>query len=91
MPGQKGERYLAIKEYMLAGNPITSLEAGVVFGAVGGLRAFISKLRKEGWVIESRSISFALAVKRVNEYAVLQPPSNLPIKEIQLTEYWINR
>ena len=51
----------------------------------------ISEMRKEGWIIESRSIPFAAAVKRVNEYAVLEPPKNLPVREIQLTEYWMSK
>ena len=91
MSSNKGERYLAIKEHMLAGNPVTILEAGVVFGFVGGFTAFISKLRREGWVVDKRKISMVKAIIRINEYALLQPPENLPIKEIQLTEYWINR
>jgi hypothetical protein len=36
-------------------------------------------------------VPFAAAVKRVNELAVVQPPANLPIREIQLTEYWMEK
>jgi len=89
----KTNRYgyaLAVKEHLLAGNPITRLEALVLFG-VPDLTKVISDMRKQGWTVELRNCSFAAAVKRVNEYAILTPPQNLPIREIQLTEYWISK
>jgi hypothetical protein len=89
----KQNRYgiaLAVKEHLHGGRPITRLEALVLYG-ISNLTDIISGLRKEGWTIESRSVPFAAAVKRVNEFAVLKPPENLPIREIQLTEYWMNK
>jgi len=89
----KNQRYgiaMAVKEHLHSGNPITRLEALVLFG-VSNLTDVISEMRKEGWIIESRSVPFAAAVKRVNEYAVLEPPKNLPVREIQLTEYWMSK
>lgn len=79
---------LAAKEQLHRGQPITRLEALVLYG-VSNLPDVISEMRKEGWVIESRTVPFAAAVKRVNEFAVLKPPDNLPVREIQLTEYWL--
>ena len=81
---------LAMKEYLLSGKPITRLEAMVLFG-VPDLTKPISVLRRQGWVIKSRWIPFASAVKRLNECAVLKPPENLPIRELQLTEYWLSK
>ena len=81
---------LAMKEYLLSGKPITRLEAMVLFG-VPDLTKPISVLRRQGWVIKSRWVPFASAVKRVNEYALLKPPENLPIRELQLTEYWLSK
>lgn len=81
---------LGVKEHLHSGKPITRLEALILFG-VSNLADTVSEMRKEGWIIESRSISFAAAVKRVNEYAVLEPPKNLPVREIQLTEYWMSK
>ena len=81
---------LGVKEHLLAGNPVTRLEAILLYG-VPDLTKVISNLRKEGWIIESRGVPYVAAVKRVNEYATLKPPQNLPIREIQLTEYWMNR
>jgi hypothetical protein len=89
----KNQRYgiaMAVKEHLHSGNPITRLEALVLFG-VSNLTDVISEMRKDGWIIESRPVPFAAAVKRVNEYAVLEPPKNLPVREIQLTEYWMNK
>ena len=79
-----------VKEHLHSGRPITRLEALVLFG-VSNLPVVIGEMRKEGWIIESQPISFAAAVKRVNEYAVLEPPKNLPVREIQLTEYWMSK
>lgn len=81
---------LALKEHLLAGNPITNLDAIVLFG-VPSLTQTISDMRREGWVIQSQRVPYAKAVTRINEYANLKPPKNLPIREVQLTEYWISR
>ena len=89
----KNRRYgmaMAGKEHLHSGEPITRLEGLILFG-VSNLTDVISEMRKEGWTIQSRSIPFAAAVKRVNEYAVLEPPKNLPVREIQLTEYWMSK
>lgn len=80
----------AAKEFMASGQPITRLEALVLFG-VSNLTGMISEMRKQGWVIESRSTTYAAASKRLNQYAVLQPPPELPVRDIVLVEYWINK
>lgn len=81
---------LAAKEHLASGKPITRLEALILFG-VCDLTTVISTLRRQGWIIESRPVSFAAAAARINQYAILQPPANLPIREIQLTEYWVSK
>lgn len=80
----------AIREHLASGQPITRLEAIVLFG-VSNLTDMISEMRKQGWVIESRLTTYAAASKRVNQFAVLQHPTNLPVREIMLTEYWISK
>jgi hypothetical protein len=42
-------------------------------------------------VIESRPVAFAAALARVNRHAQVVPPANLPVREIQLTEYWVSK
>ena len=81
---------LGVKEHLLAGGTITRLEALVLYG-VSNLPDVIKEMRRAGWTIESRAAPFAAAVKRINEHAVLEPPSNLPIREIRLTEYWLSK
>jgi len=80
----------AAKEYLLEGNPLTRLEAIVLFGVIS-LPGLISRMRNAGWIIKSRRISYAAALVRISDKARVTPPSNLPIREIQLTDYWINR
>ncbi len=89
----KSEKYglgLAAREHLASGKPITRLEALVLYG-VSNLTDLVNKMRKQGWIIESRAAPFAAAVKRVNEHAILKPPSNLPVREIVLTEYWVSK
>lgn len=81
---------LAAREHLATGAPITRLEALVLYG-VSNLTDLISEMRKQGWVIQSRLVSYAAAMARVNQHAVLQPPANLPVREIQLTEYWVSK
>ena len=81
---------VAVKEHLISGQPITRLEAIILYG-ISNLTMLISDLRKKGWVIESKRIAYVAAVKRVNKYAELLPPDNLPIRDIQLTEYWVNK
>ena len=90
MKNDKHGMTLAAKEHIAAGKPITRLEALIFFG-VSNLTDLISELRKQGWIIQSRSAPYAAALRRVNEHAVLKPPPNLPIRELVLTEYWMNR
>jgi hypothetical protein len=81
---------LGVKEHLLSGKSITGLEALLFYG-VSYLTTAICRIRKEGWIVKSRRLPFAAAVKRINEHAVLKPPENLPIREIQLTEYWVSK
>src|SRR5437868_2514026 len=81
---------LGVKEHIAAGNPITTLESIAMFG-VPSLTKVISDMRKEGWVIQSRLVPYATAVRRVNRHAGFQPPANLPVREVQLTEYWVSK
>jgi hypothetical protein len=81
---------LAVQEHLLSGDPITRLEALVLYG-VCNLPQVISGMRKTGLIIKSRALPYIAAVKRVNQFAVLNPPKNLPVREIQLTDYWVSK
>jgi hypothetical protein len=81
---------LAAREHLASGMPITRLEAIVLYG-VANLPDIIKEMRRQGWIIKSRFITYAAAMTRLNEYAHLQPPKNLPVREIQFTEYWVSK
>ena len=81
---------LAAREHLAEGLPITRLEALVLYG-LQNLSDLVKNMRREGWLIESKRVSYAAAVRRVNEHATLPPPPNLPIRDIQLTEYWVSK
>ena len=81
---------LAVREHLAEGNPITNLEALTMFG-VPGVTKVISDLRREGWVVKSRTVPYVAALTRVNRVAKLTPPKNLPTREIRLTEYWVSK
>ena len=80
----------AAKEHIVRGEPITRLEALVLFG-LQNLADLIRNMRREGWVIHSKRVPYAAAIRRINEYARVEPPKNLPVREIHLTEYRISR
>ncbi|TAJ95909.1 MAG: hypothetical protein EPO31_00360 [Gammaproteobacteria bacterium] len=80
----------AVREHLFSGKPITRLEAITLFG-VSNLTDVISEMRSQGWIIKSRQVPYATAVVRVNDFAIFKPPNNLPIREIQLTEYWMSK
>lgn len=81
---------LAAKEHLLQGNPLTRLDALVLFG-VSNLPELVYELRGDGHIIKTKKIPFAAAMVRINKHAVLKPPANLPIREIMLTDYWVSR
>ena len=86
---EKDIRGISLKEHILEGRPITILEGTIIFG-VANPSARIADLRREGYVIKTRRISYLKALRRINEVAVLEPPQNLPLREIFLTEYQLS-
>lgn len=81
---------LALREHMLEGHRVSLLEAILIFG-VQSLNAELARLKKDGFLVRSEKVSMAKVLRRANEYALCKPPSNLPFKEIVVTEYWISR
>ena len=77
----------ALKEHFASGKPITRLEALVFYG-VANLPTAVRGLKLQGWIINSQRISYAEAARRISEHVVFQPPQDLPIRDIELTEYW---
>jgi hypothetical protein len=80
----------ATKEHLLAGNRLTPLEAQVLLG-YAHLASLVHTLRREGFVVHSRTVTYAAAVERLRPHATIVPPANLPVRDIPLTEYWVGR
>lgn len=80
----------ALREHMLEGHPVTLLEALLLFG-VQNPNAEFTRIKKDGFLVGSRPIPMAKAIRRVNEYTICKVPEGLPYKEIHLTEYWIKK
>jgi hypothetical protein len=81
---------MMVAEHLSGGDPITRLEALTLYG-VQNLPEQIRELRREGWNIQRRKVTFIEAVRRVNKHASYTPPKNLPTKEIILTDYWLSK
>ena len=80
----------ALREHMLEGHPVTLLEAILLFG-VQGPNAEFGRIKKDGFMIDSRPVPMAKVIRRINEHTICKVPEGLPYKEIQLTEYWIKK
>jgi Helix-turn-helix domain len=81
---------LAAREHLASGKPLTRIEAIILYG-VANLPDIVKEMRRQGWIIRSRGVTYAAAMNRINEHAVLKAPPNLPAKEIVFTEYWATR
>jgi hypothetical protein len=81
---------LAAREHLMSGQPLTRLEALVLFG-VSNLPELVYEMKKQGVIVKKKDVPYAAAMVRINQHAVLKPPPNLPIREIMLTEYWVSR
>lgn len=81
---------LAAQEHILAGNPITSLE-GLVFFGVADVARIVTDLRRSGWTITAARVPYARVLVRINRHATLTLPPNLPIREILMTEYRLQK
>ena len=79
---------VAAKEHLLGGNPLTRMEALVLFGC-SNLPEVIFELKRDGYQVAKKNVAYAAAMARINQHAVLKPPANLPIREIMFTEYRI--
>ena len=78
----------ALKMFLLEGNPISNLEAVLLFGTQSPWRV-IHSLKEEGLIIGKQKVPMIKILTRLNKLTVCQAPSNLPVREILMTEYWI--
>lgn len=81
---------LAAREHLISGQPLTRMEAIVLFG-LSNLPDLVLEMKKQGFQFGSRKVAYAAAMVRINKHAVLRPPPNLPIREVIFTEYWVKK
>ena len=79
---------VALREHMLEGHPVSLLEAILLFG-VQNPNAEFTRMKKDGFLINSQQIPMAAVLRRMNEFAVCKPPNQLPYKEMTLKQYWV--
>ena len=80
----------ALLEYMLNGKNVSILEAILYFGVQSPNRAFTSFKRK-GFLVKKKSASMAKVIVRINKNLKCDTPKNLPIKDINMSEYYISK
>lgn len=81
---------LAFREHLLEGNPVSPLEAMLLFG-VQNPNAELTRMRKEGFPIKARRVPMAKIIVRLNKFVQCSVPDNLPYREITMTEYWLSK
>ena len=90
MDKQQDNYSIAVKDHLLDGGRLTRLEALVLFGTAN-LPALITNIRRSGFTVKTRQVSYALALRRINQLAHLTPPKDLPVREIFFTEYRVEK
>ena len=54
------------------------------------LNAELTRLRKSGFVVQKKRVPMAKILRRANQFCEVKAPSNLPVREILVTEYWLS-
>ncbi len=80
----------ALLEHLLEGNKISILEAIILFG-VQSPTAEITKIRRKGFLIKKNLVPMAKVLRRLNKFCLCEPPEQLPVREISVSEYWISK
>ena len=78
----------AMRDHMLDGNSISILEAMLLFGVQSPNR-FLTELKREGHLIGSQRVTMVKILTRLRKYMDVNPPAELPVREILMMEYWI--
>ena len=78
----------AMRDHMLDGNLVSILEAILLFGVQSPNRT-LTELKREGHLIGSQKVPMAKVLTRLKKYADVNPPTDLPVREILMMEYWI--
>ena len=80
----------ALLEHMLEGHKVSTLEATLLFG-VQTPTAEMTNIRRKGFLVKKELVPMAKVLRRLNEVCNCIPPSQLPVREILMSEYWISK
>lgn len=80
----------ALIEFMLEGNRVSLLEAILLFG-VQNPNAEFTRIRHQNFIMQSQKVPMARIMARIQKYTACEAPSELPTREIFMTEYWLER
>jgi hypothetical protein len=80
----------ALFGYMEEGNRISLIEAMLIFGVQSPNREF-TNIKKRGYIIKKERVPMAKVLRRINQFIRCEAPKELPVSEIFLTEYWIQK
>lgn len=81
---------LALREHMLEGNPVSLIEAILLFG-VQNPNAEFARMKEDHFIIKSKRVPMAKIIIRLNKFISCSVPDYLPYREIAMTEYWVSR
>ncbi len=87
---EKFNSYMALLSEMENGRRVSLIESQILFG-VQSFNRDLTRMKREGYLIKSQKVPMAKIIKRINEFCIVKPPEELPIREILVSEYWISR
>ena len=80
----------ALTEYMIEGNRISRIESLLLFG-VQNFTAVLTTIKRKGFIVKKTSVSMAKIIRRINKNLKCEAPKNLPIRDINMSEWWISK
>ena len=80
----------ALRAHMLAGNSVSLLEAMLLFG-VQSPNAEFGRMKKDGYLLGHKRVPMAKVMVRLNKLTRCEAPSDLPQREILMSEYWVKK
>ena len=80
----------ALTEYMIEGNRVSRLESLLLFG-VQNFTAVLTLIKRKGFIVKKTPVSMAKIIRRINKDLECEAPKNLPIRDINMSEWWISK
>ena len=80
----------ALTEYMIEGNRVSRLESLLLFG-VQNFTAVLTLIKLKVIICKKSPVSMAKIIRRINKDLECEAPKNLPIRDINMSEWWISK